>query len=315
MDIVRLAFIVLGPYYLGLYYGFRRAIGAHRVRGIGKVIVCGGLAVVLTGLGQSVTAPSAGITIILAFIILALFFLFGLGQTLGSLIKFLPIKSTLTRVIGVAVIVIPTALIGWGLYAMEANKIEEEKAKNAAIEAFQSQTLTGTFDRHLIRLPVVPSLHIIHRCHEGTRECHTHFSGSAELNMASPDSLELSSIQFLNRRRINEQMNGWCAGRPQLLDTVWCEGPMKHQTGLILTGHYKPNNPNYGTEYQAPDGIRSIICSEHWTGFGCRVTFDIADGIVGYILTNDITPLEAGEEALQTLPRINRIWTEITSGS
>lgn len=314
MGIFIVAAILLGTFYIGLVMGFMPAGGAHRIRGIGTMIVFGGLAVAIWQSAQNITAPSAGVTILLFVCLLAIFFIGGFGQLAGSLTRQLPAESRVIRLAGVLVIVFPAALIAWGIYAIEVNRIANENAELAVLAEFQNQTLTGSFGGHSIALPVVPSLHIVHACLEGTRECHTHFWHSTELNMASPDTFELSSIRFRIDDVIMKKLTIWCANRRQMLDTVWCEGPLEYEIGLRVTESRDPLDTNIYTVHQAPEAINSIVCNEHWTGLRCHVKFDVTASIEGYIFTSGLTPEEAGAEAVEALPRINRIWAFMSNG-
>lgn len=313
MGIFVIAAMILGIFYVGLSIGFMPARSTRRFRGLGTLLVSSVLAIALWQSAQSITAPSAGATILIFFCVLAIFFIGGLGRLAGSLTRQLPAGSRTIRLTGASVIVVPAALIGWSIYAYETNRIADEKAEVAALAAFQSQTLTGSFGGHSIALPVVPSLHIVHACRDVTRDCHTHFWRSTGLNMASLDAFELFSIRFRIDDAIIEVLASWCAKRQQMLDTVWCEGPLEHETGLSLTESKGPLDPNIYTVHQAPDRINSIVCSEHWTGLSCHVKFDVAAGIEGYIFTSGLTPEVAGDEALKAIPRINRIWAAMSA--
>jgi hypothetical protein len=130
--------------------------------------------------------------------------------------------------------------------------------------------------------------------------------------MASPDAFELSSIRFRTDDVIMKELVIWCANRLQMLDSVWCEGPLEHESGLSVTDIRGPLDPNIYTVHQTPDATYSIVCNEHWTGLSCHVKFDVAVGIEGYIFTSGLSPEEAGDEAVKAIPRINRIWAAMS---
>jgi hypothetical protein len=274
------------------------------------------LAIAVLQLTQRATSPSAGVGIIILFVTLAATFTYGFGQLAGSLTRRLPTRSWAIRIVGLFMIVVPAASMGWGLYALEARRGAHEKAEMAAIALFQDQTLTGSFGRHSVTLPVVPSLRLVHACYEGTKQCHTLLWRSAALDSASPDTLELSSIRFHNGHNVLEELNIWCANRQQMLDTVWCELPLESDFSLSVKDSMDPPNLNKYTAHQAPEPIKLLACREHWRGLSCRIRFDLNTDIEGYVVTNGLSPDEAQDEALKViLPRLRRIWAAMSNAT
>lgn len=316
MGILFFPAIVLLIFYAALSAGFVSSGRSRLVHGSVTMMISSALAAALWQMAQSTTAPSAGFALIVLYCFLTGAFLIGLGLFIGCLTKLLPAGSISRHIVGVAVLILPAALMGWGIYTYEAGKVADEKAKVAARAAFQSQTLTASFGDHSVALPVAPSIHITHACREGKRVCHTYFSGSTELNMASPDTLELVSIEFPRRSVVNEELIRWCADRPDMSDSVWCEQPFEQPLGLSVTDTTSRTlDPAKWTRYPAPDEASSLICYEHGTGPSCEIKFDLAPGIQGYASTIGLTPEQAGVEALKALPRITRVWAAMSSGT
>lgn len=307
--------IVLLIFYTALCAGFVSFGRSRLIHGSVIMMISSALAAALWQMAQNTTAPSAGFALIVLFCLLTGAFLIGLGLFIGCLTKLLPEGSISRRMVGIAVLILPAALVGWGLYSYKAGKVADEKAKVAARAAFQSQKLTASFGDHSVTLPVAPSIHITHACREGKRICHTSFSGNTELNMASPDTLELVSIEFPKRSDINEELTRWCADRAEMLDSVWCEQPFEQLVGLSVTDTTsRTRDPVNWKRYPAPDRASSLICYEHGAGPSCEIKFELAPGIQGYVSTIGLTQRQASVEALKALPRITRVWAAMSGG-
>ena len=131
--------------------------------------------------------------------------------------------------------------------------------------------------------------------------------------MAPPDTLDIVSIEFPWRSVVNEEFIRWCNDRPDVSDSVWCEQPFEHRLGLSVTDTKSPTpDPAIWTRHPAPDGARSLICLESWTGRSCLIKFDLAPGIQGYVSTTGLTPEQASAEALKALPWIARVWAAMS---
>ncbi|WP_281856872.1 hypothetical protein [Litoreibacter halocynthiae] len=315
MGILIIAAIILFPLYAGLSAGLVSTVRSRLIYGIAIMVVSGALEAAFWLLAQSATG-SASVILLLPLIFFAVVFLIGLGLFIGHLIKFLPVGNLSQRIISVAAFALPAALVGWGMYTVETVRIADEKTETAARADFLNQTLTASFGEHLVTLPVVPWLQIVHACRQGTRSCHTNFWSSSELNMASPDTLELFSIKFEKHSDVIEEWGRWCAEKPEVSDGVWCEGSFDQSMSLNLTEttgrtHY----PKRWKVYPAPKGTNLLTCAENWNGLSCNVNFDVASGIQGSISTLGLTPEQAAAEALKALPKIARIWATMLNGA
>jgi hypothetical protein len=315
MSIFIVSAICLFPFYAGLSAGIISTVRSRLIYGIAIMVVSGTLEAAFWLLAQSVTG-SASFILLLPLIFFAAVFLIGLGLFIGNLIKFLPAESLIHRIFGAAAFALPAALVGWGMYTVETVRIADEKAEVVARADFLNQTLAASFGEHLVTLPVVPWLQIVHACRQGSRDCHTHFWSSSELNMASPDTLKLFSIKFVTHSNAIEELNRWCAEKPEMTDGVWCEGPFDHSMSLYLTDQSGLDfNSKRWKAHPAPEGANLLTCAKFRKELSCRVEFDVASGIRGSISTVGLTPEQAAAEALKALPKITKIWATMLNGS
>jgi len=301
--------LILVSFYLGVANSMTQSKAGAPLRGMGLMTVAGGLAIGTWQVGQFVFAPSAALTIIFALCFLVLVFLLGLGRLVGSLIARLQVNSK-TRSIAVgATMAIPTMLSGLAVYQYESHRKTEELAKTLARDAFQQKTLTANFGDHVVSFPVSPALRIKHSCRNHSRSCVTDWY-SKGINSAQADDLVLHSVRFSSLAGMESKFMGWCAKRPDLAKTSWCELSHEYEFSLHVRGQ---NRIPWGQAdgailFEAPEKIRVLVCSDHWKGLSCRAIIDIAAGIEAHVPSQGLTPSAAGQRALEALPAIKRHW-------
>jgi hypothetical protein len=302
------AFILI-PFYLGVANSMMQSKAGASLRSIGLMTVAGVVAIAIWQAGQSVTAPSAALPIIIALCFLALVFLLGLGMLVGGQVARLQSKNTARNLALFATISFPALLSMLAAHQLESYWTAEESDRNAAREAFQKQTLNADFGDHSITFPVSPGLTIEHSCQNHSRVCVTRWN-SEGINSAPANDLVLLSIQFSSMIGLEDEFMSWCENRSDLADTVWCELHHERDFSLRVEGqNHVPWEQAEGAElFEAPEQIKTLVCSDHWDGPFCRAIIDIAPGIEAHVPSQGLTPNAAGQRALEALPAINRYW-------
>ena len=269
--------------------------------------------VVLMGQRYETQMLAAVLGLVFVYPALALL-LVGIVQLVVSLIGLLPKGSGARRLATIVAVAIPMTMVGWGFHAYFAH----ERARAVALATFRGQTLAGSFGGYTVSLPAAPSVTVVHACRDGRSECHTNLRTARELNMASPDDLRLSRIRFRLSDGVEEDLSVWCGTRPEMANAPWCQDPFRYHVELHVEEPGVPlavaaENGFPTSDGMRSDGVKDVVCNEHWTGLSCRVIFDVASGIEGYVFTSGLSPEKALEVALVEYRKLDRLWTYMTS--
>lgn len=259
--------------------------------------------------GQSSTASFGALLIVFALCFLVLVFLIGLGDFIGSLMARCGARRRLRNWAVCATIIFPAVLSALAIYQSEKNRKAEELAEKEAREAFQQQTFVAQFGGHSVTFPASPVLGIEHSCRHHRKACFTYWN-SESLNMAKAEDLVLFSIRFSTLDNVRDEFDSWCADRPDLANTTWCEQQYDYAFSLHVKGQNRiPWGQAAGaTLFEAPQKIRALVCSDHWKGLSCRAIIDIAPGIEARVPSQGLAPEAAAQRALDALPFIDRHW-------
>ncbi|MEM9146420.1 MAG: hypothetical protein AAGC57_09495 [Pseudomonadota bacterium] len=239
-----------------LVFGLSRQRGgaaAARWWGIGLL---GGLVGLIlaasTGLSGYAVVAMAGLLSVLLPLVLG-----ALGLLLGGALAALRHRGHGRRAAGLAVLILARPMAG--MHLVRERAIEDRAHRAACYAAFQQQTIEGTMAGHAIRVPASPDLETVHRTPSRDRAtARTRFWQAGGRLQTGRDTLEgapdvteivrLSSAPDCDGperahhcRTSPKKLAVWCATRPELGGTPWCDRPRHRlELGLRRTGSAPP---------------------------------------------------------------------------
>jgi len=331
---------LLGVFIAPTLLGYVRGLSPNPLRWHLHVLILAGFAILLTVMTQlrPTSSGGAGLGFVLIFIVFAILpglislaWLIGLG--IGRLQRRRPGPPL---VLLVATLIAPFGVLG-KIHLDRMNDVSADRARQAA---FEQTTLTGTLGSNTLRIPASPEVRLIFKCQSNGQEkdCHWPLSIAPDptdkWRYNTPQPLKLVAVTFEQATtgcvdssqspptcKRAENVDRWCANRPDLSETVWCSA----RAPVHMTFHPRSPNetqkPSYNSEdwqiLPTPadaDGDVTVQCNQNvYNGPQCRAHLSFApDAYLEMTFQPDDTAA-AWAAVTAALPRARGIWGALQS--
>lgn len=326
--------VVLWALLIGsLAFGLTRSADAARVtRWWGGGLLCAIAALIFV-----ISPALGGYAVFLMAGIIALgspFAVIALGMLLGGWLAALRHRgqTTIAAVLAILIIALPAG----AMWLKTQAAIERRAERTASYAEFQRQTIEGTFASVPVRVPASPDLETVHRTPSAKyKTARTYFwqaGGTLQTGRdpveGAPDFTELVMMSSRRECDVPEPPRGcltsprklaeWCARRPELLASPWCNRP-RHRLELRVRPKLpRPSSFEWPLTEDPPIAVDALgdpvrlRCIEK-TPPSCEIIYALSTEIVAEASLYQIDRGIALEEAREMHAYVARLWSAMTA--